>query len=80
MPALWPQINHVIGRLNYIQMMFDENHRMPGIHQAVQRFEQTLDVGKVQAGRRLIEDIDRMSRALQLAEFSRDFDALCLAA
>ena len=49
---------------------------MPGIDQPVQRAEQALDVGQMQTGRRLVEDVDRVLGALQRAQLGRDLDAL----
>jgi hypothetical protein len=79
-PALRPQIDHVIGRFDYIQVMFDQQHRVARVHQAVQRLQQALDVRQVQPGCRLIENVDRVPGALELAELGGDFDTLRLAA
>ena len=75
-PALRLQINHVIGSLDYIQVMFDQQHRVARVHQAVQRLQQALDVRQVQPRGRLIENVEGMPGALELAELRRDLDAL----
>ena len=38
-------------------------HRVAGVDQAVQGFEQPLDVGQVQPGGRLVEDVERVLRS-----------------
>ena len=46
-------------------------HRVAGVDQPVQRDQQPLDVGEMQAGRRLVEDVERVLRALQRAQLGR---------
>ena len=53
---------------------------MPGIDQLIERDEQSLDVCQVQAGRRLVEDVQSVFGALQLAELGCDLDSLRFAA
>ena len=79
-PALRPEVDHVVGRLDHVEVVLDQQHRVAGVHQPVQRLEQPLDVREVQAGRRLVEDVDGVLRALQLAQLRRDLDPLRLAA
>src|SRR5688500_16156478 len=78
--AIGSKIDHVVGRLDHVEMMLDENHGVPGVHQLVERLEQPLDVGKVKAGGWFVEDVDRVLGALQLAQLGRDLHALRLAA
>ena len=52
----------------------------PASDQPVQAFQQPVDVGEVQARRRLVEDVEVVLAALQLAEFARQLDALGFAA
>jgi len=59
------QIDDVIGGFDHIEMMLDQDDRMSGVHQAVQRPEQPLDIGEVKPGRRFIENVDGVLRALQ---------------
>ena len=75
-----PEIDHVIGGLHHIQMMLDQDNRVAGIDEPIQRFEQPFDVRKVQARCRLVEDVDRVFRSLQRAQLSRDLYSLRLTA
>ena len=60
--AFRAQIDDVIGGLDDVHVVLDEDHRVPGIDELIQRHEQALDVGQVQAGRRLVEDVDGVLR------------------
>ena len=59
--------------------MLDDDNRIAAIAQPVQDFQQVLDIMKVQAGRRLVEDIQRPAR-IALRQFLCELDALRLAA
>ena len=74
------EIDHVIGGLDHIEMVFDQKHRMAGIDETIQRVQQTLDVGEMQPRCRFVQDVDRVFAALDLAQFGRDLDTLRLAA
>jgi hypothetical protein len=52
------------------------NHGVAGVDELVQGLEEPFHVGEVQAGRRLVEDVDGVLRSLQRAQFSRNLDAL----
>ena len=56
--ALRPEVDDVVGGLDHVHVMLDQDHGVPGIDQAVERGEQALDVGEVEAGGRLVEDVD----------------------
>jgi hypothetical protein len=53
---------------------------MAGIDQSVQALQEPINVGEVQPRRRLIEDVQVVFAALELAEFAGEFDALGFAA
>ena len=42
-----------------VQVVLDHQHRVAGVDEVVQHLEQQLDVGEVQAGRRLVEQVQR---------------------
>ena len=44
--------------LDDVEVVLDDDDRVAGIDQPVPHVEQALDVGKVQAGGRLVEDVD----------------------
>ena len=59
--------------------MLDDDDRVARVDEAVQHLEELLDIGEVQTGRGLVEDIQRASgRASR--QLGRELDALRLAA
>ena len=54
--------------------------KVVSIDQAVQRLQQPLDVGQVQPGGGLVQNVDRVLRSLQDAQLGRDLHPLRLAA
>jgi hypothetical protein len=70
----------VIGRLDDIEMMFDQQDRVAGIHQPVERLEQPLNVREMETCRRLIENVDGVLGPLKRRELCRDLDSLRLSA
>ena len=60
--AFRAEIDDVVGGLDHVHVMLDEQHRVAGVDEPVQRLEQALDVGEVQAGGRLVEDVDGVLR------------------
>ncbi len=73
------EVDDVIGRLDHVQVVLDHHDRMAGIDQPVQALQEPVNVGEVQARRRLVEDVQIVLAALELAEFAGEFDALGLA-
>ena len=68
--------------------MLDHDHAVAAVNQAVQHLDQFLDVGHVQADRRLVEHVERVRRlhaaprdvVAHLAQLGHELDALGLAA
>ena len=77
--ALGPEVDYVIGRLDDVQIVLDDHDRVPLIDQLVQDVEQLVRVVEVQAGRRLVEDVERPAGAAP-RQLLREFDPLRLAA
>src|SRR5258708_19684410 len=67
--TLWPQIDHIVSGLNHIQVVLDHQHSMPCIHEAVQAFQQMLNIRQMEARGRLIQNIENLSSPLPLAQF-----------
>src|SRR5262245_10283219 len=78
--SLGSQIDHVIGGLGPVQVVLDQDDGVAGVDEAVERLQQALDIGQVQARRGLVEDVDRVLRALQRAHLGGDLDPLRLTA
>ncbi len=69
--SLGTQVNDVVGSLDHVKVMLDDDNRMAVIDQAVQTPKQPIDVGKVQAGGRFVQDVQGVVSAFQLAEARR---------
>ena len=69
----------MIGNLDHIQIVFDDDDGVPAVHELLQYRGQTVDVGDVQSGRRLVQNIDGLS-GCPFGQFGRQLDALGLAA
>ena len=50
-----PQVNEPISRAHHVQVVFNDDDRMPGIEQPAQCTHQFGNVVKVQAGGRLVK-------------------------
>src|SRR5687767_2036834 len=61
LPALGTEVDHPVGGLHDVEVVLDDDHGVARFDQAVQHLEQLLDVGEVQPGRRLVEDVERLA-------------------
>ena len=77
--ALGAEVDQVVGLLDHVEIVLDHEHGVAAVDEALQRLEQLLDVGEVQAGGRLVEDVQRPT-GRHLAELGGELDALRLAA
>jgi hypothetical protein len=62
MAALGPEIDDVVGGLDDVEMVLDQNRA--GVGELRERVEQSLDVRQMQSRRRLVKDVHRVPRAL----------------
>src|SRR2546425_9077826 len=60
--ALGSEIDDPVGGFDHVEVVLDDHDRVALIHELVQHVEQTLDVGEVQPGGRLVEDVQGASR------------------
>ena len=78
-PRLRPKVDDPVGRLDHVEIVFDDDHCVAEIDQAVQHFQQLVNVVEVQAGRRFVENVERAAGAGP-GEFGGKFHAVRLAA
>ena len=52
----------MVGTLHYVHIMLDDNDGMAAAYQCIKGFQQFADVVEVQAGGRLIQNIDGAAR------------------
>src|SRR5712691_11047492 len=77
--AFRAEVDDPVGGLNDIDVVLDHHHRVAGVAQSMQHFEQQLDVVEMQACGRLVEDVQR-APGVALRELERQLHALRLAA
>ena len=77
--AVGADVDDPIGGLRHVEIVLDDEHRVAGVDEGVQHFEQQLDVGEVQAGRRLVEQVQRAAGGF-FHQLAGQLDALGFAA
>ena len=77
--AFGAHVDDPVGGLDDVEVVLDHDQRVAGVAQRVQHVQQQLDVGEVQAGGRLVEDVERAA-GVALGQLERELDALRLAA
>ena len=70
------EVDDPVGVRHHGLVVLDDDDRLAGVDEPVEQAEQLLDVGEVQAGGRLVEDVD----AALLAHVGRELEPLALAA
>ena len=53
------EVDDPVGARHHRLMVCDHDDRFAGVDEAVEQAEELLDVGKVETGGRLVEDVDR---------------------
>ena len=77
--TFWAEVDDPVGGFDDIEIMFNDDQRVAGIHEFVEDGEQFLDVFEMQAGRRLIHNVEHVF-GRSIFEFSRNLEPLGLAA
>src|SRR5262245_41326035 len=57
MPGAGAEVDYPVGMRHHRLAMLDHNYRLARLDQPIEQAEQLLDVGQVQTGRRLVEDV-----------------------
>lgn len=77
--ALGAKVDDIVSTLNDVEIVFDDDDRVTRIDKLVQDLDQAVDIRDVQAGGRLIEDIDSLP-GVAAGQFIGQLDALRFAA
>ena len=77
-PALRPQVDDPVGAFHDVQVVLNLQQGVAALHQPLQHLHQLPDIFKVQACRRLVENVDGAPGG-PLAQLARQLDALRLA-
>ena len=55
------QVDHPVGGLDDVEVVFDHDHGVALVGEAVEDFEELADVLEVEAGGGLVEDVERLA-------------------
>ena len=77
--ALGAKVDDIVSTLNDVEIVFDDDDRVTRIDKLVQDLDQAVDIRDVQAGGRLIEDIDSLP-GVAAGQLIGQLDALRFAA
>lgn len=67
--AFRTDIDDMIGTLNNIQVMFNDNDRMPAVGELIERVEEFGDIFEMKAGRWFVKEIEGMIARRLAQEF-----------
>src|SRR5690606_14315351 len=73
------EIDHPVGEVDDVHIVFAHEHGVAGVAQAGAQRDQVLDVGPMQPGGGLVEEVERAT-LLAAAQLEGELDALRLAA
>src|SRR5205085_3316089 len=59
--ALGTEVDYLVGRLQHVQVVLDHDHRVAVVDEPVQHRQQSLDVGVMESGGRLVQDVERLA-------------------
>ena len=62
-----PDVDHPVRAGDHAHVVLDDDHGVAGVDQPVELTDQLLDVGRMQTGRRLVEDVERVPAAARAA-------------
>ena len=61
--AFGAEVDDPVGRLDDVEVVLDHDHRVAQRREPVEDFEELADVVEVEAGRRLVEDVEGLARS-----------------
>uniref|UniRef100_A0A914YSX1 Uncharacterized protein n=1 Tax=Panagrolaimus superbus TaxID=310955 RepID=A0A914YSX1_9BILA len=76
MAAFRTKVDDPVGGLDHVQVVLDHHHRVAFVAQLVQHAQQRFDVVEVQAGGRLVEDVQGTA-GIAARQFLGQLHALC---
>ncbi len=77
--AFRAEVDDVVGRLDHVKVMFDDEHGISLLNQPIENHQQFLDIIEVQTGGRLVQKIQRAA-GVASRQFRRESYALGFAA
>ena len=59
--AVGAEVDKVVGGLYHVKVVLDHDYRIARVDKLLEHIESFMHVGKMQPGRRLVEDVDRLA-------------------
>ena len=57
--AFGTEVNNVVGRLNDVEIVFDDDDRITQRHEPLEYIEQLMNICKMKTGGRLVQHVNR---------------------
>ena len=73
-PAFGADVDDVVGDLDHVEVVFDDDDRIAAVDEFVEHVEQQADVLEMEPRRRFVEDVERTGEVA--AQRGREVDAL----
>jgi len=70
------EVDDIVGRLDNVEIVFDDDNRVTVVHQSIQAFQQSIDVRKMQSRCWLVENIQIVFATLKFSQLCCQLDAL----
>ena len=77
--AFGAEVDDPVGAFDDVEIVFDDEDGVAEVDEAVEDVEEVVDVGEVEAGGGLVEEVEGVA-GVRFAEFGGEFDALGFAA
>ena len=77
--AFWPHVDQVIGHLDDVEVVFDDDDGVAFFDKTIERMNETGNVVRVEANGRFVENVDGASCS-DFAQFAAELNALGFAA
>ena len=55
--TIWPEIDHPVGGLDHVKVVLDHDDAVSAINKSVQHLKESFNIGEVQTGGRLVQDV-----------------------
>ena len=79
LPAFRPNVDHMVAHLDHIELVLDDDNGVALVHQTVEHINQHLDILKMKASGRLVQNVECIARA-HPSKLRSEFHTLCLTA
>src|SRR5262249_50825749 len=76
--AFRPEVDYPVGRLDHIEVVFNDNDRVAGFHKAMKNAQELVDIVEMKTGCWLVQNVECLPGAAT-AKLASELDSLRLA-